>query len=216
MSLVSLVVLALCLQASGAAQTQPGAVGVIVTHTGEQHRVTDLRAEYASVRLYGDWSATLFFEAAEVYLGITTEPGKRNELVIPFSEIRKITYPFRPTRKQEEVVLGGKSKGDWNKRGPELLIERRDGSSVAITYRDPTTPKYYLVYEEYGTDGTLTKSVKLHAWETGTFKQVGKAGDLAVVKNYYLGAFVCKTVTPLGAETAFRIDAATVRAVRFE
>lgn len=178
------------------AQDQSPSVAILVTHASDTNFVTDLLAQYRALRMdkYGYYPTTLNKYFHLMIEGTQGGATWTNQIEIPFESIRRIT--FAPS-------LGNKTELDVLKtRGPELIVEKSNGSSISIKRINFDIKECYI-YEEVDPAGKLIKSFRF---------------DILLYYKYgqeRLDRFIGSIITPLGQKGSFNIQREDVRSIDF-
>jgi hypothetical protein len=176
--------------------TQSSSVAILITHAGDTNSVANLYVRYRSRVM----DSKREFETSiqkSFHLEINGTQGSAkwtNSIEIPFENIRRII--FAPTFGRMLVL------DDLKARGPELLVEKRDGSSISIK-RLNVDFNGSFTYEEIDPTGKMIKSFRLD-------------NLYYYYKQMVLMGYQGNITTPLGEKGGFDISSEKVRSIEFK
>jgi hypothetical protein len=186
-----------CLQTT--AQSQSPTVEILVTHAGDTNRVDNLYVQYVALKMskyIGEGYPTTLNKSFHFMIEGTQGGAKwTNPIEIPFDSIRRITFARS---------YSGKLKlDDLKARGPEILVEKRNESSISIKRINLDNQKCYT-YEEIDPTGKMIKSFPFD------ILYYHKNGQERI--ECYIGSMT----TPLGEKGGFKIGVNEVRSIEFQ
>jgi hypothetical protein len=194
-----IVIFALCnyLETTGQS-TQSPSVAILITHAGDTNSVANLYVKYTGA--LDDGKFPLRYETTmrkSFHIEINgTQGGAKwtNSIEIPFENIRRIT--FAPTLGRMLVL------DDLKSRGPEFLVEKRDGSFISIKRLNVDIKESYI-YEETDPSGKMIKSFPFDglSYSYKKAKLIGYNGNIT---------------TPFGEKGGFDISKEKVQSIEFK